>query len=695
MRICYKYTLITVLAVTASCAQFVKKAAKESTSPGGSLPAEVISDENGVMVAKYDPASTTTTTIGASESSELVGATVIFKAGSLSEPTEITLQAGANLAENDVASALGLLDQNPITGHGPTVMISAAKAVDVREAFTIRLPLPRKNSLQGEGWERLVLIYKAARSDGDGYVIGLMPMANIKIDGDFASIGTNLFGAYQAVLTTEVVAEEVKKTSTIPVLSKNEWEAKKAANSVPTFSATLTDIEGHDSEVIAGEQGLPLAAVSDTPSSTLNIFFEDLDADSVKLTVADCPTWAECKVYDDLTAKPSVAIKATASRKDGGNHQILISSKDFFGDTVNVPVMISVIVPVIYGPPVGIKFVDYPRTQDAVSCLEYAIATIDKDGLVTRPSEQVIAFFSAGSGSFYKDNTCTIQKATDSITFGPESGVIKVYYKNPNPQTFQLAVFGPEGLKWAPARLERTIVPGVPSQLRFANLQEEIDAGECLALTVTATDAVGNARTAGPALNAVLGGLNSNFFSEATCTSVIVGNQLTIAGGAAAASFYYRNTKAPGDSLTATVTSATNWKVGSLFVEVRPAPITKVDFTGRPESLQVNTCTMFVVGALDAFNNPSPAGSEIVYTLTSTDNPMTGDFYADAGCTNLLADAGGGGRLLSQAAGEVEIKGYFKPISGSASSVSLSAAIAAPVVSSATVSDLPVTTPTP
>lgn len=693
MRICYKYTLITVLAVTASCAQFVKKAAKESASPDGNIPAEVVSDENGVMVAKYDPSSTTTTTIGASESSELAGAAVIFKAGSLSEATDITIQSGASLAENDVASALDLLDQNPITGQGPTVMISAAKVVDVREAFTIRLPLPRKNSLQGEGWERLVLIYKAARSEGDGYVIGLIPMANIKIDGDFASVGTTLFGAYQAVLTTEIVADEVKKISKVPVLSKNEWEAKKAANTVPTFSATLTDIEGHDSEVVVGEQGLPLAVVSDTPSSTLNIFFEDPDADIVKLTVAYCPAWAECKVYDDLTAKPSIAIKATASRKDGGNHKILISSKDFFGDTVNVPVIISVVVPVIYGPPVGLKFVDYPQTQDAVSCLEYAIAAIDKDGLVTRPSEQVIAFFSAGSGSFYKDKTCTIQKATDSITFGPEIGVVKVYYKNPNPQTFQLAVFAPEALKWAPARLERSIVPGAPSQLRFANLQEEIDAGECLALTVTATDAVGNARTAGPALNAVLGGLNSNFFSEATCTSVIVGNQLTIAGGAAAASFYYRNTKAPGDSLTATVTSATNWKVGSLFVEVRPAAITKIDFTGRPESLQVNTCTMFVVGTLDAFNNLSPAGAEIVYSLTSTDNPMTGDFYADADCMTLLSPAEGGGRLLSQAAGEVEIKGYFKPTSGSASPVSLSATASG--VGSATVSNLPVTTPTP
>jgi hypothetical protein len=312
--------------------------------------------------------------------------------------------------------------------------------------------------------------------------------------------------------------------------------------------------------------------------------------------------------------------------------------------------------------------VDFPTAQDAVSCLGYSIATIDKDGKVTRPSEISIIFLSSGSGRFYTDSSCNINKATDQISFGPENGIVKLFYLNPTPQVIKLAAYAPEAWKWAHASFDLEIVPGPTAQLKFSSLQAEITADDCFLLTVTAADGAGNPRRRGPALDVSLSALHGSFFTDATCVTATVDNKMTIAAEASTGDFYFKNTRSPGDPVNVMVAAQPTWKAGAIFIGVKPTTISQIAFTVAPVSLQVNQCTMFMVGALDRFDNAAPVVADTVISMTTNAPVGNGRYYADAACTMLLT-----GDQLTIPMGEVSMKAYFKPINQTTNPVTLSA----------------------
>jgi hypothetical protein len=682
------------------CSQNAKKDSGAADGVLTSSPAAVVSNENGVMVAKFDPAFAGAVEVSASGDSEIKGSAVVFSSGSLSEATEITLQQSSNLAENDVAAGLNLLEENPITAAGPAVVISSSVKVEVKRPFRVKLPLPAKAELQGSGLENLVVIYKAVKAADDGFIIGVIPLINLTVDGEFASITTNLFGAYQAVLTTTVIPDEVKEVSHVAVLSQIDWLAKVARNAAPNMRAMLVPTGLEERELSPAEDGqFFVQTVSESAFGAVNLYFEDADSDSLGISISGCPGWAECTIYDDISVKPSLEVKATPTREDAGDHVIEVTARDFFGEPVKWNLHLVVEVPTIYPPPVGLKFVDFPATQDAVSCLEYTIATVDKDGQITRPAETSVAFLGSGSGRFYKDNSCKIEKATDQVSFGPGNGIVKLFYSSQTPKATKLAVYAPEAWKWAAAYLDRDIVAGPTSQLQFADLPASIVANGCLLLTVMAADGVGNQRTAGAAINVGLVAQAGSFFTDPNCTAAVaIANQTTIGVDVGSADIYYKSTKAPGGPVSATATGLSGWKAGLISVEVTAGAISQIDFTIKPVSLLVGACTMIVVGTLDQFGNPSPVAADTVINLTSNvTDAAVAQYYSDAQCTVTSTSL-----TIVKDDPFASMKAYYKPVSkpvdnppGTDFKVILTATEALTPFYTATVGNLSVATPVP
>jgi hypothetical protein len=203
------------------------------------------------MVAAFKVTGDTTMTMPAPAGSTFRGAAVAFPPGSLAIDTEITLEEGAPLASEGVMAELGM--GAPMLGSAVPVMVTAASDLDAAKPFTIELPLPDLAALADPGVEdplaNLAVLFKCEWVTEGKVMLGILPRAEITVEGGVAKVTVTRFGVYQAVLMPEPVTEKKRVEDNTPLVSKGEaqqaptvvWSDVTATpgDSGATFAATV------------------------------------------------------------------------------------------------------------------------------------------------------------------------------------------------------------------------------------------------------------------------------------------------------------------------------------------------------------------------------------------------------------------------------------------------------------------------
>lgn len=223
-----------------------------------------------VIVAKEEAGAATATIaadanrsqlVKASANSQIAGTSVEFPPGSLTQDTQITMQAGPSLA-GTVAIVAGAAAGGDgaapveIAASATALTIESSAKVDAAAPFTLTLSLPDATAGAGlrgfdlkNPYERLIVVYEVRKySEGGGKFVGLIPRDRIDLVDGYAAIATQWFGTYQAIITTT----KIDVPAPIDIPAPIETPAAVAAEPEPPAAEPLAPVE--DAEVKAPEE---------------------------------------------------------------------------------------------------------------------------------------------------------------------------------------------------------------------------------------------------------------------------------------------------------------------------------------------------------------------------------------------------------------------------------------------------------
>ena len=162
-------------------------------------------DQNGATSGVIAGGSKSTQVISASTNSTVAGSNIEFPPGSLAISTEVTIQAGSNLATKSVLSQLNVTSE--VASSATSVAFTSSVATDAVVPFTVAIPLPDTSSLALlDPFANLIIIYhvtKASSSNAD--FTGIISRDAIDTSTGFARFAVSHFGTYQAVITKTLV----------------------------------------------------------------------------------------------------------------------------------------------------------------------------------------------------------------------------------------------------------------------------------------------------------------------------------------------------------------------------------------------------------------------------------------------------------------------------------------------------------
>lgn len=188
----------------------VKAVVSEATTSGGVFAAVEADSKNEQLIS-------------VPTDSAVKGTEVLIPPGALKIAATIFIEESAALATDALSEELSL--GTTITDAGTAVAIQSSVAADPAHPLKISLPLPVSGlglSLQGDPWARLAVIYKVSAFDSAQTFSGVIPRANIVVEGNVAKISTPFFGSFQTALTKDVITEEKKVATTAPIQTKTE-----------------------------------------------------------------------------------------------------------------------------------------------------------------------------------------------------------------------------------------------------------------------------------------------------------------------------------------------------------------------------------------------------------------------------------------------------------------------------------------
>jgi len=278
------------------------------------------------------------------------------------------------------------------------------------------------------------------------------------------------------------------------------------------------------------------------------------------------------------------------------------------------------------GPPYSLAFGNSPQTIVAGTCSPVATArSMDLYGNYAPAAGNITVGLATTSsaGKFYSDPLCTAQISSTTIATG---GLLSnFYWKDTTPGSPTLTLSSS-----APSLVVATQTETVIPKLVFTSPGQNIVAGTCsAATTVQSQDGLGlpwNASTS-TTINLSTTSPSGPFFSDPACSVPI--STVTLAAGASAVTFYWKDTKAGSPTLTA---SATGYAQGTQAETIRPDVPAAMAFTTAAQAVGAGLCSaVTTVEQEDQYGNAATQATARTVSLLTTS--ATGRFYSNSTCT--------------------------------------------------------------
>ena len=170
-------------------------------------------DENGLLVATVDPSKEAKLN-GPTSSTTINNASITIRPGTLAIDTsvDVFVEEGGPLKFQGVLKDLGV--GGDVFAGAPVVLIYPADKAGVTKPMTLAIDLPSDASLALTGSnEKLAVLFKTI-TDGT-YSSGIIPLSELKLNGNQVSFETTEFGAFQPVILTEVISKKIQKKSSV------------------------------------------------------------------------------------------------------------------------------------------------------------------------------------------------------------------------------------------------------------------------------------------------------------------------------------------------------------------------------------------------------------------------------------------------------------------------------------------------
>jgi hypothetical protein len=151
----------------------------------------------------------------------VAGTAVSFPSRSIATDTYVTIEEAASIATAATASQLKIGEN--IAGKGIAVAILSIEGTDPVLPYTITLPAPpAPELLLQEEALTLVVFYKMTVVATEKILLGLIPFAKLKFEGNLVKFSAPHFGAFQAAYTNSLITEAKEITVTAPIQTKRE-----------------------------------------------------------------------------------------------------------------------------------------------------------------------------------------------------------------------------------------------------------------------------------------------------------------------------------------------------------------------------------------------------------------------------------------------------------------------------------------
>lgn len=187
--------------------------AASAPAPAASAPIEAIQATilGASASGKVKASDSNTQVLTAAPQSSIAGSQASFPPGTLAVDTNVTIAPGPSLANNAVATQLGL--GTTLASSGSAVAVTSSVPTDATQPFTLAIPLPDNgNSLalgNTDAYANLIIIYTVTTASGS-VLTGIILRDLINIVNGFANFSTLHFGTYQAVVTVAPVVQSVQ-----------------------------------------------------------------------------------------------------------------------------------------------------------------------------------------------------------------------------------------------------------------------------------------------------------------------------------------------------------------------------------------------------------------------------------------------------------------------------------------------------
>lgn len=211
------------------------------------------------------------------------------------------------------------------------------------------------------------------------------------------------------------------------------------------------------------------------------------------------------------------------------------------------------------------------------------------------------------------NGSCTIVVTANSATAATFSDTITVNYNNG--MTASMAT-----------RAVTATFVSAPTQLAITSA-DFIKVSDCVAITITSQDSVGNPLNvaANTTVNLVINNATlSSFYTTNTCATTTTSTTIAISTNTKV--IYFKSTAANQSGIL--IATATGLSGASKNVTITSAP-TKLLLTVAPR-MKITTCNSVTIESGDLNGYPSNVVGAVTVNLTKTGSPV---YYSDAGCT--------------------------------------------------------------
>jgi hypothetical protein len=290
--------------------------------------------------------------ISVSSESPIAGTALSFPPLGVVADSEITIEEAAPIATASAASQLGLGEN--IAEKGIAIVVRSSEGSEPAFPYTITLPAPPVHELlTQDDASTLVVFYKIKSLAKDQILLGFIPFAKLKVQGDAVNFSATHFGAFQAAYTKLLLSEAKEVSVTTSIQSKGEvlelvpFEITgrtpfivSAGDQItvtgtafrPTMTMTFGgskvfdfNIESENSATffppIKAKFGITdLTANQDGIEQTITVLYRGTKTDLPLITLTESEVCSEYKYYDivgDVRAGTRGCDQAAASLTDG------------------------------------------------------------------------------------------------------------------------------------------------------------------------------------------------------------------------------------------------------------------------------------------------------------------------------------------------------------------------------------------